>query len=310
MVRATRARTIASLFRTRNPAVRDVLGTVEKVVDRDVPILILGESGAGKDHLASLIHARSNRRDEPFVHVDCANIQADLFESELFGHEKGTFTGASERKLGKLEVARRGTVYFDEISALTPQLQAKLLRAMQERRFTRLGGAMSIPFDARVISSSNVELQSLLDSGALRRDLFYRINVVTLTLPPLRERPEDVLSLAKQFLGRRKKGFTAAAERLVLSHGWPGNVRELKNAIERAVLMEDGDRIDAPALGIDARDELVHAAARGAWTLDELESHYIREILRMTKSNLSRAAEILGINRKTLREKRRKYGLP
>ncbi len=288
---------------------RDLFATVEKIIDRDVPILILGESGAGKDHLAEIIHATSIRRNEPFVHVECASIPADLFESELFGHEKGTFTGASDRKLGKLEVARRGTVYFDEISALTPQLQAKLLRAMQERRFSRLGGVTSIPFDARVISSSNVELQSLLDSGALRRDLFYRINVVTLTLPPLRDRVEDILPLAKQFLGRRKKGFTEAAERLMNGHRWPGNIRELKNAIERAVLVENEDRIDAPSLGIQSGDELVAAASRGAWTLEELESQYIREILRVTKSNLSRAAEILGINRKTLREKRRKYGL-
>lgn len=288
---------------------RDLFATVEKIIDRDVPILILGESGAGKDHLAEIIHATSIRRNEPFVHVECASIPADLFESELFGHEKGTFTGASDRKLGKLEVARRGTVYFDEISALTPQLQAKLLRAMQERRFSRLGGVTTIPFDARVISSSNVELQSLLDSGALRRDLFYRINVVTLTLPPLRDRVEDILPLAKQFLGRRKKGFTEAAERLMNGHRWPGNIRELKNAIERAVLVENEDRIDAPSLGIQSGDELVAAASRGAWTLEELESQYIREILRVTKSNLSRAAEILGINRKTLREKRRKYGL-
>lgn len=287
----------------------DLFATVEKIIDRDVPILILGESGAGKDHLAEIIHDTSIRRNEPFVHVECASIPADLFESELFGHEKGTFTGASDRKLGKLEVARRGTVYFDEISALTPQLQAKLLRAMQERRFSRLGGVTSIPFDARVISSSNVELQSLLDSGALRRDLFYRINVVTLTLPPLRDRVEDILPLAKQFLGRRKKGFTEAAEQLMNGHRWPGNIRELKNAIERAVLVENEDRIDAPSLGIQSGDELVAAASRGAWTLEELESQYIREILRVTKSNLSRAAEILGINRKTLREKRRKYGL-
>ncbi|MGN6186617.1 MAG: sigma 54-interacting transcriptional regulator, partial [Thermoanaerobaculia bacterium] len=308
-LRAARPSPARRFFRTRNSAVRDLFATVEKIIDRDVPILILGESGAGKDHLAEIIHATSIRRNEPFVHVECASIPADLFESELFGHEKGTFTGASDRKLGKLEVARRGTVYFDEISALTPQLQAKLLRAMQERRFSRLGGVTSIPFDARVISSSNVELQSLLDSGALRRDLFYRINVVTLTLPPLRDRVEDILPLAKQFLGRRKKGFTEAAERLMNGHRWPGNIRELKNAIERAVLVENEDRIDAPSLGIQSGDELVAAASRGAWTLEELESQYIREILRVTKSNLSRAAEILGINRKTLREKRRKYGL-
>ncbi len=289
---------------------RDILATVEKVLDHDVPILIVGESGTGKDYLAEIMHSSSKRSEEPYVHVDCASIPADLFESELFGHERGTFTGASERKLGKLEVARRGTVYLDEISALAPPLQAKLLRAIQERRFTRLGSATSIPFDARVISSSNIALQTLLDTGGLRRDLYYRINVVTLTLPPLRERSEDILPLARKFLGRRSKGFTAAAERLLVSHVWPGNVRELRNVIERAVLLEEGERIDVASLGIQSGDELVQAASRSSWTLDELESHYIREILRVTRSNFSRAAEILGINRKTLREKRRKYGLP
>src|SRR5687768_1236185 len=170
---------------------RNVLETAGKVLDHDVSILILGESGTGKDYLAEAIHACSIRRDEPFVHIDCANIPAELFESEIFGHERGTFTDAQTRKVGKLEIARRGTVYLDEISSLTPQLQAKLLRAIQERRFTRLGGTTSIPFEARVISSSNVDLAALLASGALRRDLYYRINVVTLTLPPLRDRPED-----------------------------------------------------------------------------------------------------------------------
>jgi len=287
---------------------RNLLETVERVLDHDVPILILGESGVGKDYLAESIHACSDRREEPFVHIECASIPADLFESELFGHERGTFTDAHVRKLGKLEAARRGTVYFDEISALTPQLQAKLLRAIEEKRFTRLGGSASVPFDARVISSSNSDLAALLAAGALRRDFYYRINVVTLTLPPLRERPEDVLALAKQFLGRKKR-LDAQAERLVVSHSWPGNIRELRNALERAALLEEGDRITTASLPLRAADDLVVAAARGEWTLDQLESHYIREILRLTRSNYSRAAEILGINRKTLLEKRKKYGL-
>jgi transcriptional regulator with PAS, ATPase and Fis domain len=286
---------------------RNVIETVEKVLDRDVPILILGESGAGKDYLAESIHACSSRREEPFVHLECASIPAELFESELFGHERGTFTDAHVRKLGKLEAARRGTVYLDEISALTPQLQAKLLRAIEEKRFTRLGGSAAVPFEARVVSSSSADLHELLAGGGLRRDLYYRINVVTLTLPPLRERPEDVLPLARQFLGRKK--LDADAERLVVSHPWPGNVRELRNALERAALVEEGSRITASALPIRESGDLVAAAARGGWTLDELESHYIREVLRMTRSNYSRAAEILGINRKTLLEKRKKYGL-
>ena len=289
---------------------RNVLETVEKVLDHDVSILILGESGVGKDYLAEAVHACSVRRDEPFVHIDCASIPNELFESELFGHERGTFTDAHARKLGKLELARRGTVYFDEIAALTPQLQAKLLRAMQERRFSRLGGTASLPFEARVLSSSNIDLAQLFASGALRRDLYYRINVVTLIVPPLRERPEDILPLAKQFLKRTKfRRFDAEAERMLVDYPWPGNIRELRNAIERAALVEEGVSLGAASLPIRAQDDLVATAARGAWTLDELESHYIREILRITRDNYSKAAEILGINRKTLLEKRRKYGL-
>ncbi|HYR29114.1 MAG TPA: sigma 54-interacting transcriptional regulator, partial [Thermoanaerobaculia bacterium] len=242
---------LRELFRTRNPALRNVLETAAKVLDHDVSILILGESGSGKDYLAESIHACSNRRDQPYVHIECASIPAELFESELFGHERGTFTDATSRKIGKLEAARGGTVYFDEISALTPQLQAKLLRAIQERRFTRLGGGAAVPFEARVISSSNADLAALLAGGALRRDFYYRINVVTVTLPPLRERPEDALALAKRFLKRAAKkfrGFDAGAERLIETGAWPGNVRELRNAIERAALLEDGDRITAASL--------------------------------------------------------------
>jgi DNA-binding NtrC family response regulator len=291
------------MFRTRNAALRNILDTAEKVLDRDVSILILGESGAGKDYLAESIHACSSRADEPFVHIDCASIPADLFESELFGHERGTFTDAHARKLGKLEMARRGTVYFDEIAALTPQLQAKLLRAIQDKKFTRLGGHASIPFDARIVSSSSTDLSTI------RQDLFYRINVVTLNIPPLRERPEDVASLATRFLNRRKRGFAADASRVLASYAWPGNVRELRNAVDRAAIMEEGERITSASLPV-AGDALVTTAARGEWTLDELESHYIAEVLRRTRENYSRAAEILGINRKTLLEKRRKYGLP
>jgi DNA-binding NtrC family response regulator len=293
-----RSATLRDLFRTRHAALRNVLETVEKVLDHDVPILILGESGTGKNTLAESIHAAGNRRNEPFVHIECASIPADLFESELFGHERGTFTDAHARKLGKLEAARRGTVYFDEISALSPQLQAKLLRAIEEKRFTRLGGRASVPFEARVISSTSE------DPRALRRDLFYRINVVTLTLPPLRERREDLLALAKKFARRKKLGKDA--EQLITSYAWPGNLRELKNAIERAALLTNDNVIPASLI---PTGDLVATAARGSWTLVELETHYIREVLAMTRRNYSRAAEILGINRKTLLEKRRKYGL-
>jgi two-component system response regulator AtoC len=283
---------------------RNVLDTVAKVLDHDVSILILGESGVGKDYLAQSIHACSARRAEPFVHIECASIPPDLFETELFGHERGTFTDAQSRKVGKLEAAGRGTVYLDEVSALTTQLQAKLLRVMQERKFSRLGGAASLPFEARVITSSSG------DVAALRPDFYYRINVVTLTLPPLRDRPEDVTLLARQFVRRTKfRQFDAEAERLLRGYAWPGNVRELRNAIERAGLVEESDRITAASLPIGASSDVIETAARGTWTLDELESHYIREILRLTRANYSRAAQILGINRKTLLEKRKKYGI-
>jgi two-component system NtrC family response regulator len=278
---------------------RDVLQTAGKVLDRDASVLIVGESGTGKDFLAQAIHACGPRRDEPFVVIECASIPPELFESELYGHERGTFTDAHARKIGKLEMARRGTVYFDEIAALAPNLQAKLLRAIEERRYTRLGGTQSIDLAARVISSSNQSLD------ALRRDLLYRINVVTIALPPLRERREDIPALAKQF----RRNISAEAMQLLTAYSWPGNVRELRNTLERAALLAGDGAITPDHLPRLSSPEIVEAAARDRWTLDELESRYIREVLRITKANYSRAAQILGINRKTLLEKRRKYGI-
>ncbi|HET7704750.1 MAG TPA: sigma-54 dependent transcriptional regulator [Thermoanaerobaculia bacterium] len=297
---------LSDFFRTRVPALRNLLQTVGKVLDHDVPILIRGESGTGKDRLAQAIHACSIRREKPFVEIDCPSIPAELFESEIFGHEKGTFTDAHARKLGKLETAGEGTVYFDEISALTPPLQAKLLRALQEKSFTRLGGNDAIPLSARVLVSTSADIEALLAAGTFRRDLFYRINVVTVTMPPLRERADDIPALVAEFVGRRKKVDDEAMS-LLTSHPWPGNVRELRNVLERAVLVTEGD-VTADAIPLQA-PELVAAAARGEWSLERLEATYIREVLRATRSNFSRAAEILGINRKTLLEKRKKYGI-
>ena len=286
---------------------RNVLQTVGKVLDRDVPILLLGESGSGKDRLAEAIHACGPRRDHPFIHIDCAAIPAELFESELFGYEKGTFTDAQTRKLGKLEMARGGTVYFDGISTLTPSLQAKLLRAVQEKSFTRLGGHELVTFDSRLISSSSANLEDLLSTSEFRRDLFYRINVVTVELPALRERPEDIPQLAGEMAGR-KRPIDGDAMALLQSHPWRGNVRELKNTIERAMLVAEDGPISAAALQLAPQD-LIGAASRAHWTLEQLEETYIRAVLREARSNYSRAAEILGINRKTLLEKRKKYGI-
>lgn len=289
---------------------RNVLETVGKVLDRDVSILILGESGTGKDYLAEAIHACSIRRAEPFVHIECASIPPDLFESELFGHERGTFTDAQARKPGRLELARRGTVYLDDVAALTPPLQAKLLRAIQERRFTRLGGNASVPFEARVISSSSADVAASLAEGTLRPDFYYRINVVTIALPPLRERREDIVALARQFARRAGPArLTPEAEQLLIAYSWPGNVRELRNAVERAAMLRTGDALPAEAFVPGDEQALVATGVRAGWTLEQLEAHYIREVLRTTGTNFSRAAEVLGINRKTLLEKRKKYGI-
>lgn len=281
---------------------RALLQTVEKVLDHDVNILLLGESGVGKDYLAEAIHTCGKRRDKPLVRIDCAAIPADLFEAEIFGFEKGTFTDAVSRKIGKLEMAQGGSIYFDAVTTLTPSLQAKLLRAIQDRSFTRLGGHESVAFDSRIISSSSTTVDSL------RNDLLYRINVVTLTIPPLRERREDIPRLVSLFVARRKSGIDDAAMRMLVQHRWPGNVRELRNAIDRAVLMEESDTITPKSLPPLEADP-VESAAEQHWTLEQLEEHYIREVLRQTRANYSRAAEILGINRKTLLEKRRKYGI-
>ena len=285
---------------------RTLLQTVEKVLDHDVNLLLLGESGSGKDYLAEAIHACGGRRQNPFIRIDCASIPVELFESELFGFEKGTFTDAHARKLGKLELVKGGTIYFDDIASLAPALQAKLLRAIQEKRFTRLGSNQTVALDGRVISSSSVPAEELVNE--LRRDLFYRINVVTLTIPPLRERRDDIPQLARSFLARRKSGIEPVAMGMLVEHDWPGNVRELRNVIDRAVLVEESEVLMPSSLPTLTSD-FVTAATSHRWTLDELEVRYIRDVLRQTKSNYSRAAQILGINRKTLLEKRRKYGI-
>jgi len=302
MPAAKRPPELKDFVRTKNDSMRMLLQTVEKVIEPDVNILLLGESGVGKDYFAEAIHACGKRREKPLVRIDCAAIPADLFEAEIFGFEKGTFTDAVARKVGKLEMAQGGTIYFDAVTALTTNLQAKLLRAFQEKRFTRLGGHDSVAFDSRIISSSSTTLESLRD------DLLYRINVVSLTIPPLRERREDIPQLARAFVARRKHGIDDAAMQLLVEHRWPGNVRELRNVIDRAVLLEESDGITPKSLPPLVSDP-VESAAELHWTLEQLEARYIREILRQTRSNYSRAAEILGINRKTLLEKRRKYGI-
>ena len=316
---STGGRKLRKLFPTRNPALREVLDTVEKVLSHDVNVMILGESGVGKNYLAEAIHICGNRQALPFVSVDCSSIPAEIFESELFGYEKGAFTGAATRKPGRIETAQRGTLYLDEITAVGPELQAKLLRVVQERQFSRLGGNGLLRLDARVLSSSNVRIDEALEAGRFRRDLYYRLNVVAVTLPPLRQRRKDIPALAHEFLetGAQRmnsevRSIDEAALRLLTEYSWPGNLRQLRNTVERAVVLSRGDTITADVLGTDIAagpEALLEIGGEKEWTLDQLEERYIEQILQQTRHQFSKAAAILGINRKTLLEKRRKYGL-
>jgi two-component system response regulator HydG len=276
-------------------------------------ILIQGESGTGKELVARALHFESPRRDMPFVELNCAAITETLFESELFGHEKGAFTDAVGLKKGLMEHADRGTLFLDEVGEMAPASQAKLLRALQERAFRRLGGTRDIKVDVRVIAATNRSLETMVREGRFREDLFYRLSVIPIVVPPLRERPEDILVLARHFLAlatreSRKsiKGFTPAAEQKLLAYSWPGNARELRNVVERMVILTTTDQLDAAELPLSA--QTVEPAVRPVVvselaTLDDVERAHIRAVLAKVHGNRSAAARILGITRQTLRKK-------
>lgn len=290
---------------------REVVRLAERVAVTDANVLVTGESGAGKDALALFIHSRSNRTTGPLVKIDCATLPADLLEAELFGYEAGAFTGATEAKPGRLEAAHRGTMVLDEIAHLSIGAQAKLLRLIEAREFERLGGRRTIKVDARLIALTNVELEDAVKRGVFREDLFYRLNVVRLTLPPLRERRKDIPALARIFLatfaakhGRKAQALTPPALALLKEYDFPGNVRELANTIERAVIVSRAELIDAVDLP-EALRLSVAAQARGnrRRTLAEVEDQYITETLTATGGNKAEAARILGISRKNLYER-------
>lgn len=295
-----------------------ILKQIQRVVDLDTPILLTGESGVGKDHVARIVHGCSHRAEGPYIKLDCGSIPEELFESELFGFEKGAFTDAYETKLGKLELAHGGTVYLDNICALPLSLQAKLLRVFEDRSFCRLGGHRDITVNARFIISCNRDLQEMVREGAFRKDLFYRMNILSFPLPPLRDRKDDIPLLAAHFVKEMSKkhnkkitGLNRDTHSMLMLHVWRGNIRELKNAIERSVIMCNEDRIFPHHLPLDTfvERDFAREAAKEYWPLDKLEEIYIRVILRLTHSNQSRAAKILGISRKTLLEKRKKYNI-
>jgi transcriptional regulator with PAS, ATPase and Fis domain len=289
---------------------------LERALDLPTTILILGESGTGKDRLARALHDASERRNRPFVRVEAANLSDDLFESELFGHERGAFTGAVTGKRGLLEVAADGTVYLDEVSSLSLPGQAKFLRVLQEKTFRRLGGVVVHPFQAKLIVSSRRDLSTLVREKGFRDDFFYRIDVVSLRLPRLGDRPEDILPLARECLRRSSldynrpaRRFSADAEELLVRHPWPGNVRELINVVEKAALTADSTTIsaaDLPFGSLGSPESLIATAIERRWTLKELSDAYIEETLRRAGGNRSLAAKRLGVSRKFLWERSKK----
>ena len=300
-----------------DPASRRLLELAQKVADAPTTLLITGESGTGKDHFARLIHELGPRRDAPFLKIDCASLPPQLVESELFGHERGAFTGAVDRKLGRLELAIGGTIVLDEVAALTPTGQAKLLRVLQERTFERLGGTETLHIDARLIALTNTDLPAAVAAGRFREDLFFRLNVVPIVLPPIRQRRADILPLADHFLsvlrvvhGRPNTSLGEASRRALVAYSWPGNVRELRNAIERAIVFSAGDTLELEHFPDAMRTTSGSAASLdGLRSLEEIEREAIAATLEGTHYRITRAAEILGISRKTLLEKRKKYGL-
>jgi len=313
---AHRGNSLRSLFRTRNRALAREIASVERAADLPSTILVLGDSGTGKDRLARAIHDSSVRAASPFVRIDAANLSDELFESELFGHERGAFTGAVTAKPGLLEVAEAGTVYLDEVSSLSPAAQAKFLRVLQEKTFRRLSGLASHPFRARLIVSSRRDLAPLVEKGAFRDDFFYRIDVVSVRLPRLVDRREDILPLAREFLKRAARAyerparrFTEEAEKTILRHNWPGNVRELLHVVEKAVLTAESTDVgceDLPAGALGSKESLLSAAVENRWTLRELTDAYIDETLRRAGGNQSLAAKRLGVSRKFLWERAKK----
>jgi DNA-binding NtrC family response regulator len=302
----------------RSRAMRELVPLIVRLAEARSPVLVEGESGTGKDLVAHWLHYGGPRREGPFIKVHCPSIPGELLESELFGHERGAFTDAHHAKAGKIEMAAGGTVYFDQIQDLAPAMQAKLLRVVEERRFERVGGTRTIDVEVRFVASSNVVLAEAVRTGRFREDLFHRLNVVPLRLPPLRDRREDVGPLAESFLGKeRERGVSAAAgiareaAELLKGYLWPGNVRELRSVIERAALLTPSGEVTAAALPSQVLEQpaTLWAGRDRRPTLKDVELSYIRYVLDAVKGNQTKAASVLGISRKALWEKRRRYGI-
>ena len=302
-------------------AMDEVINLAGRVANSNATILIQGESGTGKELVAQLIHTLSPRSQKPMITVNCAALPENLLESELFGHEKGAFTGASQRRIGRFEEADGGTLFLDEIGDLSPSVQVKFLRFLQEREFQRIGGNPTIRTDVRIVTATNRELDAKIREGTFREDLFYRLNVVTIEIPPLRERKEDIPLLIDHFLnhfasenGKKLQGTDSETRDLLLKYDYPGNVRELENIIERAVVITRGEVIssrDLPFSGSslgDAKSEMT-ATRSLKMSLEHLEHQMVKDAMTQTKNHQTRAARLLGISERTLRYKLKKYGL-
>jgi DNA-binding NtrC family response regulator len=306
----------------RSAAMREIFHTVERVAPTRATVLLAGQSGVGKDMIARAIHQHSPRKNHAFVKINCTALPENLMESELFGYEKGAFTGANASKPGKFEQADQGTVFLDEIGDVPGNVQVKLLRILQERQFERLGSNLTRSVDVRVIAATNVDLRAALEQGRFREDLYYRLNVVPINIPPLRERTEDIPFLARHFvhklageLGSMAKDISAAAIDRLLTHSWPGNVRELENTLERSLVLAPGEvlqpsdlRIEAPRTVTAATSQQMPLLPEGE-TLEHWEQMMIREALRRANGNKSQAARILGLTRNALRYRLSQMGL-
>ena len=309
-----------------DPASLRLAELAEKVAIVPTTLLIIGESGTGKDHFARLVHELGPRRDAPFLKIDCASLPPQLVESELFGHERGAFTDAVERKLGRFEMGGNGTIVLDEVAGLSAGAQGKLLRILQERTFERLGGTETLRLEARIIALTNTDLPAAVKAGTFREDLYFRLNVLTLDVPPLRSRRADILPLADHLLvalravhSRLHAQLSDASRRMFMAYSWPGNVRELRNALERALVFSRVGRnvvANSDFLEPENFSENIRSAAPGAASpsagfrsLEDVEREVIAATLEATHYQISRSAEVLGISRKTLLEKRKKYGL-
>ncbi len=304
----------------RSPAMQEIFATIERVAPSRATVLLAGESGVGKDLIARAIHFHSPRRDRPFVKINCTALPENLMESELFGYEKGAFTGANTTKPGKFEQADTGTVFLDEIGDVPASIQVKLLRILQEREFERLGSNKTRHIDVRVIAATNQDLRAALEQGTFREDLYYRLNVVPINIIPLRERMQDIPFLAEHFLRKyaaeaenRIETITPAAMSKLMSYHWPGNVRELENVIERSVVMCTGETLDSADIKLDnaprPRNAGTELALPPGMTLDQYEQELIREALKRANGNKSQAARALGLTRNALRYRLAQMGL-